>query len=71
MLGRESRDKLGERVGETVGALSPPPPPLCASKQPGGPLESVAKFHKGPLGTVCHQARRHWRRGWDLCGKAD
>ena len=41
-LGQGSRDKLGEHL------LSPP---LPTSEHQGGHLESLAEFHKSPLGT--------------------
>ena len=48
-LGQGSGDKLGEH---------PFPPPLPASEQQGGQMESPAEFHKGPLGIMCHQDRK-------------
>ena len=57
-LGQGSGDKLGEH---------PFPPPLPASEQQGGQMESLAEFHKGPLGAMCHQDAQEWRRCWD-CG---
>ena len=58
--------KLGQGSGDKFGQ-HPSPQPLPASEQQGTQMESLAEFHKGPLGTVYHQDMQDWRRCGD-CG---